>query len=179
MNAVSNPIALAALNRAIKTIKKGPVPIPSYNSRTADKFVIRGYVELFDELGGIGRHQSRSMNSEAVAAVLSGLNGHTRSTAMLRVLKQHLGEEVSSRVLLEVPDFDLAKCRKPKEFVLRFPTDVRDTVRADVEKASTHATSMNRWILGSLVEWIKIQRQLYALLTAAVAIDTVSLGTVG
>jgi len=176
MKAVLNPIALAALNRAIRTIKKGPVPIPNYNSRTADKFVIRGYAELFDELGGIGRHQSRSTNSEVVAAVLSGLTGHTRSTAMLRILKLHLGEDVSSRVLSKVPDFDLSKCRKPKHFVVRFPTDVRDTVRADVLKASTRATSMNRWLLGALVEWIKIQRQLYALLTAAVAIDTVTIG---
>lgn len=175
MKTVTNPIAIAALNRAISAVRTGPAPRPKYSSYTADKFVIRGFEELFSELDGIGLYQGRSRNSETVAAILEALGGQKRTTTMLDVLKAHLGEEVAGRVLAEVPDFSLAECKKPSKFVVRLPSNVRDTIRSGVIHAisvdGASATSMNRWLLNALVEWIKIQRQHYALLTATIEMD--------
>lgn len=172
---LTNPIAVAALNRAISAARNGPAPRPSYNSRTADKFVIRGYVELFSELAGIGKHQGRSMNSEAVAAILEALAGQRRNTAMLNILKTHLGQDLSERVLAEVPDFDLSKCKTPRKFVIRLPESaralIRDGVIEAIAESGDKSTSMNTWLLNALVEWIKSQRQQYALLMASIAME--------
>lgn len=174
MTSLTNPIAVAALNRAVSAARKSPTPRPQYNSRTAEKFVIRGYAELFDELDAIGRHQGRSMNSEAVAAILEALSGQRRNTALTEILKGHLGEEVTSKVLVEVPDFDLEKCKNPRNFVLRLPPSVRDTIRDGVANVvaieGSGARSMNSWVLNALVEWVNSQRQQYSLLMASIAI---------
>ncbi|RJX72592.1 Arc family DNA-binding protein [Pseudomonas sp. LS-2] len=177
MPSVQNPIALAALNRALNAVRNGPAPRPKYDSRTADKFNIRGYQELFDELAGIGRHQGRSMNSEAVAGILDALGGRVRSVAMLNILKANLGEEVSARVLAELPDFDLELCKTRSNCVLRFPPHVRETIRDGVANVTMDATTMNQWMLDALVQWVQVQRQQYALLTAAIAMNQKVLGT--
>lgn len=179
MNSLSNPIAIAALNRAITAARTGPVPRQRYDSRTADKFVIRGFEELFSELDGIGKHQGRSMNSEAVAAILEALAGQRRNTGMLNILKAHLGPELSAKVLAEVPNFDLAKCNKPREFVLRLPPSVRNTIRDGVGKVvsekGSRTKTMNTWVLEALVDWIQSQRLQYALLMASIAMDQAAL----
>jgi hypothetical protein len=179
MKAITNPIALAALNRAINAGRIAPTQRPKYSSRIADKFVVRGYVELFAELGAIGSHQGRSMNSEVVAAVLDALAGQKRSMALLNILKDRLGEQVAKSVLDAVPDFELANCVTPKKFVVRYPPDVRETIKDGVDRA-TRADgdgdtpswpSMNSWMLDAMINWVNIQRQLYSLLSAAIAVD--------
>ena len=171
-----NPIAVAALNKALRNVRAGPKRRPRYSSRTADKFVIRGFEELFEELKGIGHHQGRSMNSEAIAAILDALDGHVRSRMQVKILKSHLGEGVSDRVLAEVPDFDLSACSAPDSFVVRLPPSVRDVIRDGVKSATSGKVTMKDWMLEALVDWINIQRQEYALLTAAIAMEPNRLG---
>lgn len=175
MKAPSHPIALAAFKKALKSASKGPAPKPEYNSRNADKFVIRGYEEIFVELTAIGRHQGRSTNSEVVAGILESLAEIKRSVAEINIIKTKLGEDVAGRVLAEIPEFDIEKCKTPREYNVRLPPSIRDTVRKDVEKAVEHedggAKTMNAWMLNALVDWIRLQRQHYALLTAAIIMD--------
>lgn len=66
-------IAMAALNRHLGIVKRGPVLPKRVDSRTADKFVIRGNEQLFSELAGLALLQGRSRNSEIAAAIVEGL----------------------------------------------------------------------------------------------------------
>ncbi len=196
MKPIESPIALRAFERAFHASRVPPKPRKKTNSRTADKFVIRGYVELFEEMAAIGVHQGRSTNSEVVAAILEALSGFERSSTLQRVLIANLGETLSARVLADVPNFDLGVCTEPHDFVVRFPDSVRDSVREDVtrmsdifqnqQSESTQITvhtgvkrnerSMNTWLLKALVAWIKIQRQQFALLSAAIELEKQQLG---
>jgi len=171
---LSNPVALRAFEKALTKVRAGPRPRPKFSSRTADKFVIRGYVELFEELKGIGLHQGRSMNSEAVAAILDSLEGNLRSTARVRVLQAHLGRRLSAEVMAEVGVFDLTVCAKPQKFVVRLPPSVRDVIRDGVKKVTTGEggkISMRDWVLEALVKWVNSQRQEFALLTTIIEVD--------
>ncbi|QCT95406.1 Arc family DNA-binding protein (plasmid) [Stutzerimonas degradans] len=168
---VRNPIAQAALSRALQKDQASPAPMPKYNSRTAEKFVIRGFHELFDQLALIGRHHGRSMNSEAVAAILDALNGNVRTETLLTLLRAGLGKEVSAQVLSNVPTFRLSACTTAFKFVVRFPPNVRESIRDGLAMAQSDAPSMNQWLLDVLVHWINMQRQQYALVTAAIALE--------
>lgn len=196
MKPIENPIALRALERALHASRVPPKPRKKTDSRTADKFVVRGYNELFEEMAGIGLHQGRSINSEVVAAILEALSGFERSSTMQRILTANLGEALSSRVLAEVPNFDLSVCTELRDYVVRFPDSVRDSVREDVKRISAisqdqkalttqitgpadvkrNERSMNTWVLKAMVAWIKIQRQQFALLSAAIALEKEQLG---
>lgn len=176
MKPVSSSLALVYLNRALSAASVAPVPRPKGNSRTADKFVIRGFEELYEELDGIGRYQGRSRNSEVQSAVLEALGGWVRTTAMLNILVEHLGKEVSGQVLATVSDFDISICQVYRKFVLRFPPTVRDMVRDGIERAELGAVTMNQWFLDTLVRWINVQRQHYALLSAAIAMNPALVG---
>lgn len=178
---ITNPIGLRALEKALQAARARPKPRKKYDSRTADKFVLRGYTELFAELSGVGKYNGRSTNSEIVAGVLESLTGFLRAKTLLRILKSNLGEDVSQRILAEVPTFDLHECKSLDKFVIRFPPEVRNTIRDDVRSAASrevtgNSHSMNQWILKALVEWVKIQRQYYALLSATIAHERVMLG---
>lgn len=115
------PCRPSSLRKALTKVRAGPRPRPRFSSRTADKFVIRGYVELFEELKGIGLHQGRSMNSEAVAAILDSLEGNLRSTARVRVLQAHLGRRLSAEVMAEVGNSTSPFVQSPRSlwFVFR------------------------------------------------------------
>lgn len=131
-------------------------------------------MELFEELKGIGLHQGRSMNSEAVAAILDSLEGNIRSTARVRVLQAQLGKKLSAEVMAEVGDFDLSVCVTPKKFVVRLPPSVRDIIRDGVNKATTGdggVVFMRDWVLEALVKWVNNQRQEFALLTTIIEVD--------
>lgn len=169
MKLPANPIALRAYENALRAGRKAPKHKRKRGvSREADKFVVRGYRELFDELSGIGLHEGRSANSEMVAGVLAGLSGFEREQNRILVTQEYLGEELSGRVLAGIPTFDLSQCKHPANFVIRFPPQVRDTVRLGVEKAST-ALTMNQWLLDTLVAWVEFQRRDFALLSAAIS----------
>jgi hypothetical protein len=179
--AITNPIALRALENALKAARSGPAPRQKVDSRIADKFVVRGFSELFAELSGIGLHHGRSANSEMVAGILEGITGFVRANHMLKILKKDLGDDMAQRVLAEVPTFDLEACKTPDKFVIRFPPKIRDTVRDDVQRAIASKegggpNSMNQWLLKVLVEWVRIQRQHYALLSASIAHERELLG---
>ncbi|MGF6281817.1 putative HicB family RNase H-like nuclease [Pseudomonas frederiksbergensis] len=197
MKPIENPIALRAYERAYNASRVPPTPRKKTDSRTADKFVVRGYNELFEEMAGIGLHQGRSINSEVVAAILEALSGFERSSAMQRILTASLGDSLSARVLASVPNFDLDVCTEPRDFVVRFPESVRDSVRQDVKRiidmpqnqktlttqfagpdgVKRKERSMNTWVLKALVAWIKIQRQQFALLSAAIELEKEPAGT--
>lgn len=171
---ITSPIALRALEKALKAARGGPAPRQKVDSRIADKFVVRGFAELFTELAGIGLHHGRSGNSEMVAGILEGITGFVRKKHEVKLLKKDLGHDMSLRVLAEVPTFDLSACKTPDKFVIRFPPMIRDTVRDDVQrvadnKVSDGPNSMNQWLLKVLVEWVILQRQHYALLSASIA----------
>ncbi|MCF5371241.1 DNA-binding protein [Pseudomonas syringae] len=182
MNAVTNPIARAALKEAqfaVNILNRKSRPTPTRergHSSTADKFVVRGYVELMAELTGISDHEGRSTNGEVVAAILDALGGHQRSFYTLHVLKSHLGHEKADRILSEVPDFDLSLCRLKKKTPIRLPNQVRDKIRdgvqraAEINKRETPET-MNKFVLDAMVAWVVYQRQHYALLTAVIEMD--------
>ena len=182
MKSVSNPIALAALERALGAVRAGPVPRQKFDSRTADKFVIRGYESLWEELDGIGLHQGRSRNSESVAAILDALDGGVRSNAMLSVMIAHLGESVAEQILAEVPQFQLSRDTEPQKFVIRFPPKVRNVIKVGIASAASapgpHHSSMNTWVLHALVRWVNVQRKHFALLTAIIAMNSVQIGHV-
>lgn len=57
MKSVLSPLALQALKKARLAGRHTPVPRPKTNSRTADKFLIRGYEELFNEVAGMASHE--------------------------------------------------------------------------------------------------------------------------
>lgn len=176
MKSISNPIAQQAYAKALRASRKAPTPRKKTLSTTADKFVIRGFVELFHEMAAIGIYQGRSANSETVAAILEAIDGYTRSDGLTKILKRNLGDELAENVLDEVPTFDLSLCETRKKFVVRFPDEIRDRVRDDLKalakkKVGSRQLSMNTWLLNALVRWIKIQRQQYALLSACIAFE--------
>lgn len=175
MKQLMSPLALAALARAKQAGGHGPKPRPKTNSRTADKYKLRGYAELFSEVAGMGSHEGRSANSEVVAAILDGLAGHVRSRALVAVLKAHLGPELTSSALADVPVFRLENCTEPGSFIIRFPESIRATIRQRVNdhiRASEgpQKLSMNTWMLRSVAEWMNLRRQQYALLNAVIAV---------
>lgn len=176
MKKLSNPLAIAAVAKAaaVAAGRMRPTPKPKGNSRTAEKFVIRGYAELFEEVSGIGLHHGRSRNSEVVAALLDGLAGNVRTQAELKILRAHLGEEIANGVLSDIPDFDITQCNVKDEYIVRCPPTVRDKIRDGVKsdiEGKRKTSTMNQWMLTAVVSWINIQRQHYALLNAAIAIE--------
>ena len=163
--------ATDTLEQAVSAANEAPKSPQKTNSRTADKFVIRGYLELWQELDTLGIRFCRSRNSEAQMAVLEGISEWERTSAMLNILVGHLGDEVSAHVLAALPEFEWSQLITPKKFVLRFPPDVRDVVRDGIENSLFERASMNDWFVLTLIRWINLQRQLYALQSAAIAIN--------
>lgn len=108
------------------------------------------------------------------------MSGYQRSDCLTQILKTNIGEDLAQQVLAEVPNFDLKVCKVPRKFVIRFPDTVRDTVRKGLDDLASTVDgpqqSMNTWLLNALVAWVKIQRQQYALLNAALALDNDRLG---
>ncbi|MDU4254593.1 Arc family DNA-binding protein [Pseudomonas sp.] len=137
-----------------------------YNSRTADKFQLRLTPELHKAGRVLAREQLRSFNSELIAAILSGLDGHAHLAGMLALTKAQLGsraDEVLSTVTLHDPSqtelFGTAK------YILRFPESIREAV---MNIAGDEGTSMNRWINDQTLIWLNLNKQLSALLDAYV-----------
>jgi predicted HicB family RNase H-like nuclease len=138
-----------------------PVEVQAvYNSRTADKFIMRVAPAVLDEVERLALAQGRSINAELNAALLDGLNDHLRSQTLLAIFKAHLGTE-ADQILAGVPALDVTT-RSKRKFVLRLP----ETVRQQIEDIAG-VGSMNSWIAGKVVAWVNTQRQCEALLTAS------------
>mgnify|MGYP001761538360 CR=1 FL=1 len=172
MKSLLSPIAARAYRNALKASQKAPAPRLKADSRTADKFVVRGYRELFNEIKSIGLHQGRSSNSEMVAAVLGALSGFDREIEITLALKERLGEALADDIVKKVPKFDLKLCTDGDRFTIRFPPEVRETVRIVVlgDGSDTSANTMNAWFLNALVSWVDIQSEQYALVSASMSI---------
>lgn len=171
-----NPIARAAYESALKRAVAPPPPRSTYKSRTADKFVIRGNVDLIQALSDIGKHHGRSINSEVVAGVMEAIDGHLRANALIGILKANLGKEISAQVLAGVPVLELENGSEPVKFVARLPEKVREKVRTDLvftlpDMDSDKGVSMNTWFLTALVTWVNLQRQQHALLSASIELQ--------
>ncbi|NVL48697.1 DNA-binding protein [Pseudomonas syringae pv. actinidiae] len=175
MNQLTTVPASSALTRAAVAGARTPrTRKTTGSSRTADKFLIRGFAELFDEVGCIGLDHGRSANAEVVLAILDALSGQKKSASEVRILRFYLGEDVANQVLSEIPQFTLDSCKEEKRFVVRFPPAVRDKIREGVravEEDTFKAPNMNEWVLKALADWVNVQRQHHALLSAAVAMD--------
>lgn len=142
------------------------------DSRTAEKFVVRGYKELFDEIDRLAVLQLRSKNSECVMAIMDSIDGRVRSTAALDALckfvDRHMGIGFSTDIFDAVPLFELSKCRFEDKFVIRFPEDVRGVM---LQCASEESEAMVTWVRKTLLYWINNQRRQHALLATAVTIN--------
>jgi len=177
-NLPDNPIARAAFEGALRRAVAPPAPRAKYHSRTADKFVIRGNVDLFQALGDIGKHHGRSVNSEVVAAVMEAIDGHTRANALISILKANLGAEISEQVLAGVQQIEIDNGSEGVKFVVRLPEKVRDKVRTELVftlpgNESDKGASMNTWFLAALSTWVNLQRQQHALLSASIELQSV------
>lgn len=131
-----------------------------YNSRTADKFIMRVAPAVLGEVERLAKAQGRSINSELNAAVLDGLNDHLHSQTMLAIFKSYLGSQ-ADRILAGVPELNLCT-RARRKFVLRLP----DMVRQQIEDIAG-VGSMNHWIAGKVIAWVNTQRQCEAMLSAS------------
>lgn len=167
MTTVNQPTALMALS---KTEGRGTVsaarPKPAYSSRTADKFVLRGYEELIHELAELGKRQGRSTNSEMVMAVLDAMGQHKNSALMVKMIRGHLGEEVAEGVLAGVEALDPTAFKIPEKFNIRLPQNVREVIKAGLD-----SRSMNSWFLDAMYAWVRTQRQVNALMKAAIELN--------
>lgn len=172
MKSLLSPIALRAYKNALRASQAAPKPRLKADSRTADKFVVRGFRELFNEIKSIGLHQGRSSNSEMVAAVLGALSGFEREKEIILTLKERLGESLAGEIIKKVPSFDIKLCSDDDRFTIRFPPEVRETVRNGVLGDENEAATgtMNAWFLNTLVAWVDIQSQQYALVSASMSL---------
>lgn len=137
-----------------------------WNSRTADKFVVRGYASLFVELSNLAKQAGRSRNSEAVAALSDALLGFKHTNGLLHILKQHIGPETADQLLAQVPE--IKPCGPEKKLILRFPNDMRSDVALAQSELKGSLRSMNSWMLDALEKWVVHQRQIQVLMDAAI-----------
>lgn len=174
MKDLNNRIALAALERA-RNQRLAKLPRKVINSRTADKFVIRGYVEIFDALNQIGKHHGRSQNSEVVAAILESLQGYRRSSLLIDALVMKVGDKANAEIEDSYQKLDPALFKTPQKFVVRLPPNIRDTIREDIAlaiEAEQHKSmSMNQWLIDALVKWVNVQRRTNALIEYSLGLD--------
>jgi len=175
MTELHNRIALAALERA-RNQRMGKLPRKVINSRTADKFVIRGYVEIFDALSQIGKHHGRSQNSEVVAAILESLQGYRRSSLLIDALVMKVGDKANAEIEGSYQKLDPALFKTPHKFSVRLPPNIRDTIREDIAlaiEAEQHKSlSMNQWLVDAMVEWVNVQRRTNALIEYSLGLDS-------
>lgn len=173
MFAPKNSIAQQALTNA----RAQRQPRPKYNSRTADKYVIRTSRSLIDAVSELGKVHGRSGNSEFVAAVMESLAGRQRTIAMRNILIARLGQPLANQVLENVERVASEPVKQPRygdHVVLRLPDGVRmaiSEVVARSKKETGRFPSMLAYVNAAVVFWINIQRECDALLSACMTID--------
>lgn len=165
-----NPIGQEALN----TARGIPQPRAQFNSRTADKFVIRTSRVLLDAVLAMGRIRGRSGNSEVVEALAASLAGRQRAIATRNIYAAQLGPTMAAAVLDTVERVALEQCRGKDKSNIRLPDGLRSQVADAVErskKETVRFNSMNAYITDALVFWINNQRERSALLSACIDQD--------
>ncbi|MCT8164028.1 Arc family DNA-binding protein [Pseudomonas sp. HD6421] len=168
-----NALAQKLLNNA----RAQRQPRPKYDSRTADKYVIRTSRSLLDAVADLGKVHGRSGNSEMVAAIMESLAGRQRTTAMRNILIARLGQPLASQVLACVDRRPAEPVKQPRyadSSVLRLPDGVRMSiieVVARSKKETGRFPSMVAYVNAAIVFWINIQRECDALLNACMMMD--------
>ncbi|WP_323601074.1 Arc family DNA-binding protein [Pseudomonas putida] len=173
MFAPKNSLAQKALNNA----RAQRQPRPKYDSRTADKYVIRTSRSLIDAVSDLGKVHGRSGNSEIVAAIMESLAGRQRTVAMRNILIARLGQPLAGQVLANVERRaaePVVQTRDADKVVLRLPDGVRMSiieVVARSKKETGRFPSMLAYVNAAIVFWINIQRECDALLSACMTMD--------
>lgn len=171
MKKPTNPIALAAYEDAKRMYPSKRVS----QSVTADKFVVRTTEEVREIMTNLGKHQSRSANSEITCAIMESLAGRQSAITERNALLAYLGPKHAAHVLAKIQPFDIAKSMGVSKKVIRLPDGVRngiaDTVSRSNENEDFQFSSMNTWVVDALVWWINIKTETYALLAASVQRD--------
>ncbi|MCU9527495.1 Arc family DNA-binding protein [Pseudomonas mosselii] len=173
MFAPKNSLAQKALNNA----RAQRQPRPKYNSKTADKYVIRTSRSLIDAVSDLGKVHGRSGNSEMVAAIMESLAGRQHTVAMRNILIARLGQPLSGQVLANVERRaaePVVQTRDADKVVLRLPEGVRMSiieVVARSKKETGRFPSMLAYVNAAIVFWINIQRECDALLSACMTMD--------
>lgn len=168
-----NSLAQKALNNA----RAQRQPRPKYDSRTADKYVIRTSRSLIDAVSDLGKVHGRSGNSEMVAAIMESLAGRQRTVAMRNILIARLGQPLAGQVLANVERRaaePVVQTRDADKVVLRLPDGVRMSiieVVARSKKETGRFPSMLAYVNAAIVFWINIQRECDALLSACMTMD--------
>jgi hypothetical protein len=164
-----NPKALEALNNA-----RGMKPRPQFDSRTADKFVIRASSSLLDAVLVLGRIRGRSQNAEVVEALIASLAGRQRAIATRNIYAERLGTTMAALALASVERVDVIDSRGKSKRCIRLPDGIRSAVSDAVERSkkdTEHFSSMNTYVTDALVFWINNQRECDALLSACIDQD--------
>lgn len=163
MTSYSSALAQAAVESALAAQASTSPDRAVYNSRTAEKFIIRSSADLFKALRDLALEHGRSINAELNAAIMEALGGHARTGTLLAALHAHLGQTTADQLLATVPDFAVPTDACSKKFVLRLPENVRTKV-GEISASGT----MNRWLTAQLITWINYHRQEAALLSACI-----------
>lgn len=128
-----------------------------YNSREADKFVVRMPDALHSKLKLLSTDNFRSLNSEVLAAIELGLKKNPRTLIIFSLLKE---SAFAAEVEAAAKAVDLTSGRIRK-FILRPPEDWRAEITAVAP-----ASSMNAWVVDCLREWVTTQHQIELLLAS-------------
>lgn len=168
MNAVRQKVDPKILDRIAERARWLPEALDRDNSREADKFVIRYYAEVSEELERLASLGLRSKNAEVCCALMDSIHYRHKSRTILHSLIHYLGDEVSTRVLELVPEFRYADCRQEDKFVVRFPTELRSAIARAAQDSDNGDTTMIGWVRATLLYWINAQRQIHALQDAVV-----------
>lgn len=128
-----------------------------YNSREADKFVVRMPDALHSKLTQLSTYNFRSLNSEVLAAIEMGLKKNLRTQIIFSLLKESpLAAEVEAAA--KAVDLTSGRIRK---FILRLPDDWRGEITSVAP-----ASCMNAWVVDCLREWVTTQHQIEMLLAS-------------
>jgi len=176
---LTSPLAIAMLAKAKNPpadpiLPAAPTPRPVYNSRTAEKFVLRISKEIKGAIEALGTLHGRSANSEIVFALKSSLEGRQEVTTDINSRMAYLGPERAALTLQQVVRLEARAAIGTSKKVARLPDGVRDGITDMVERSVAEGgnlRSMNSWCLDALVWWINNQRESHALLQACVELD--------
>lgn len=170
MNAVSKHTTPDVAYQMLRAAKTPPVAYIRVDSRQEDKFVLRSSIEMQAALDELAKSSQRSLNSEAVMAILDALGENVASLVELEAMRAYLGPDMTRQVMDLVPVFKPQFDHTPFTYVIRLPEGVRDMVRRVALEREDGAPTMRGWVMDAMVQWINSRRRLAALSRAAVVL---------